>query len=97
MPAESQQPDLGRSAGRPASRRRPVDRERVSERVSGKVVLVTGAQGRRLGALPADCGFSAAVVGFIRPRRRLYLEREAAGKFPSLAFEPRIGSITGRQ
>jgi FlaA1/EpsC-like NDP-sugar epimerase len=74
-----------------------VDRERVSERVSGKVVLVTGAAGSvgsELCRQIADFR-PRLLVGFDQAETPLfYLERELAGKFPSLAFEPRIGSIT---
>jgi FlaA1/EpsC-like NDP-sugar epimerase len=79
--------------------RRPaaIDRQRVNERVCGKVVLVTGAAGSIGSEL---CRQVAAfgpqlLVGFDQAETPLfYLERELAGRFPALAFQPLIGSIT---
>jgi len=74
-----------------------VDRERASERVRGKVVLVTGAAGSIGSEL---CHQVAAfgpqlLVGFDQAETPLfYLERELAAKFPALAFQPLIGCIT---
>ena len=78
---------------RPAS----LDRDRVSARIGGQVVMVTGAAGSigsELCRQVATFG-PQLLVGFDQAETSLfYLERELAGKFPALAFQPLVGSIT---
>lgn len=73
------------------------DRERVSELIHGKVVMVTGAAGsigsevcRQIAAFRP-----LALVGFDQAETPLiHLERDLGRSYPGLAFDPRIGDIT---
>ena len=74
-----------------------IDVEPLRKRIQGKVVMVTGAAGSigsELCRQIASFG-PKALVGFDQAETPLfYLERELSERFPGLAFQPEIGSVT---
>jgi len=79
--------------------RKPVqlDQDRIRERIEGKVVMVTGAAGSIGSELCRQIAqFNPAIlIGFDSAETPLFhLNRELEKDFPSLDFQPEIGSIT---
>jgi FlaA1/EpsC-like NDP-sugar epimerase len=84
---------LGRA---PAS----LDDTQVRNRLTGQVVLVTGAGGSIGGELCRQIArhSPAALIGFDHAETALYdIEQELRRTFPDLAFYPEVGSIQNRQ
>ena len=74
-----------------------LDQNRISERIQGKVVLVTGAAGSIGSELCRQiaCFRPMALIGFDAAETPLFhLEREMERSFPDLEFHPEIGNIT---
>jgi FlaA1/EpsC-like NDP-sugar epimerase len=79
--------------------RKPVqlDQKRISERIQGQVVMVTGAAGSIGSELCRQIAHfrPLALIGFDAAETPLFqLNREMERNFPDLAFYPEIGSIT---
>jgi FlaA1/EpsC-like NDP-sugar epimerase len=79
--------------------RKPVqlDQQRISERIRGKVVMVTGAAGSIGSELCRQVAkFNPqALIGFDEAETPLFqVDRELGNKFPGLKFFPEIGNIT---
>jgi len=83
--------------GRPAAR---LEDSEVRNRLTGQVVLVTGAGGSIGSELCRQIArhAPAALIGFDHAETALYdIEQELRGSFPDLVFCPEVGSVQNRQ